>query len=237
VAADTGDLMLKCHAGCTFDQIIDAVGVRKESLLAERSDYVASREVAAYKYHDEAGELLYEVVRFEPKDFRCRRVVHGQADWGLGATRRVLYRLPQIITEKDRVVIVVEGEKAANRVVSEGFLATCSPGGAGKWKSEYAKALAGRRVILLPDNDDVGRDHMEDVKESLEGLTGEVATLELDVPPKGDVVDWFDAGGTASGFRHLCKEALHAEHVIRELTTLSRTDRWRAIHHALYSLE
>ncbi len=26
--------------------------------------------IATYSYHDEAGELLFEVLRFEPKDFR-----------------------------------------------------------------------------------------------------------------------------------------------------------------------
>jgi putative DNA primase/helicase len=31
------------------------------------------KEVAAYDYHDENGKLLYQVVRFEPKDFRQRR--------------------------------------------------------------------------------------------------------------------------------------------------------------------
>jgi len=236
VSEETGDLLCKCFAGCTFSEIAAAMGARTEDFLAERRGRM-SKEVCCYKYHDEAGVLLYEVVRFDPKDFRCRRWVNGAADWALGDTRRVLYRLPQIIAESDRTVLLVEGEKSADRLVNEGFVATCSPGGAGKWREEYAQSLRGRRVVLMPDNDKPGRAHMEAARADLGAVTAELATLELDVPEKGDVVDWLNAGHTAADLKHLCVEALHAERAIRAITALKRTDRWRAIYAALHSLE
>ncbi len=51
--------------------------------------------VATYDYRDEAGALLYQVVRHQPKDFRQRRS-DGRGGWiySLGDTRRVLYRFP-----------------------------------------------------------------------------------------------------------------------------------------------
>jgi hypothetical protein len=55
----------------------------------------ARREVKAYDYVSEAGELLFQVVRFEPKDFRQRRPDgRNRWVWNLDGTRRVLYRLP-----------------------------------------------------------------------------------------------------------------------------------------------
>src|SRR5208337_4049893 len=39
-----------------------------------------SRIVAAYSYTDEGGVLLYQTVRFDPKDFRQRRP-DGKGDW------------------------------------------------------------------------------------------------------------------------------------------------------------
>ena len=52
--------------------------------------------VAEYNYTDEAGKLLFQVVRYVPKGFAQRRPDgNGGWVWGLGDTRRVLYRLPE----------------------------------------------------------------------------------------------------------------------------------------------
>ena len=55
--------------------------------------------VATYSYHDENGALLFQTVRYEPKDFRQRRpdpAKPGQWLWNLHNVRRVLYRLPEV---------------------------------------------------------------------------------------------------------------------------------------------
>ena len=228
VNGETGDLMVKCFRGCTFDEIISAVGVEKESLLSERRHKML-KEVAVYPYHDQDGTLLYEVVRFEPKDFRCRRLVNGQHVWGLGETKRVLYRLPQLTAELERVVVVVEGEKSVDTLAAHGVLATCSPGGAGKWKNEYGLSLRGRRVVVLPDNDPAGVDHAVGVYHALKPFASTAAVAHLDGPPKSDVVDWLAAGHTIDELKKICLEALKAEKIIDDLAHLSPTDRWRAL--------
>ncbi|MBA7632893.1 hypothetical protein ES703_40449 [subsurface metagenome] len=59
--------------------------------------------VATYDYRDESGELLYQVVRYEPKDFRQRRPDgKGGWIWNLNNTRRVLYRLQELLTADKR---------------------------------------------------------------------------------------------------------------------------------------
>src|SRR5262249_25134177 len=137
--------------------------------LSRQANTSKPHVVTTYDYTDEDGELLYQVVRFEPKDFRQRRRdgLKGWV-WNLGDTRRVLYRVPELVkAPKDRLVFVVEGEKDADRLHSHGLLATTNAMGAGKWRQEYSEALRGRNVAILPDNDDPGRKHAADVERAL----------------------------------------------------------------------
>ncbi len=56
------------------------------------------------------------------------------------------YRLPELAAaDPRRSVFVVEGEKDADRLAALGAVATCNPGGAGKWRPEFGAHLAGRR--------------------------------------------------------------------------------------------
>src|SRR5262245_37261519 len=157
-------VLVHCHAGCSIEQVCAALDLRLADLFPpkERGNGSTRREVAAYPYVDETGKLLYEVVRFAPKDFRQRRP-DGQGGWlwKLNGTRRMLYRLPEVRegVTSDRWVFVVEGEKDADRLAALGVVATCNPGGAGKWRPEYAKTLHGAKVAMLPDNDEPGRHH------------------------------------------------------------------------------
>jgi hypothetical protein len=158
-----------------------------------------SRIVAEYDYRDEAGVLLYQVVRFQPKDFRQRRPdSKGGWIWKLQGVSRVLYRLPELLTAPiSEPVFIVEGEKDVESLRRLGLVATCNAMGAKKWRKEYNEALRGRRVILIPDNDDDGREHVRIVAESLQGIASSVTVLTLpDLPPKGDVSNWLAAGGT-----------------------------------------
>jgi len=107
----------------------------------------ARREVRAYDYVSEADELLFQVVRFEPKDFRQRRPDRkGGWIWNLDGARRVLYRLPDVIEAlaSDRAVFIVEGEKDADALWRLGIPATCNAGGAGngKWRASYSSIRA-----------------------------------------------------------------------------------------------
>jgi hypothetical protein len=112
--------------------------------------------VATYPYVDRDGAPIYEVLRYDPKGFRQRRPDgNGGWIWSLGDVRRVLYRWPELLQYPDGTVLVCEGEKDADRVVSLGHCATCVA--AGKWTDDCVAALAGRDVIILQDNDAAGR--------------------------------------------------------------------------------
>jgi 5S rRNA maturation endonuclease (ribonuclease M5) len=149
-----------------------------------------SRVAKTYDYVDPMGELLFQVCRMEPKDFRQRRPDgNGKWIWNLKGIQPVLYRLPAIMSASE--IIIVEGEKDADAVASLGFCSTTCPMGAKKWKDHYSEALKGKHVVLIPDNDNEGREHMARVGASLNGIAASLKFIELpDLPSKGDVSDW-----------------------------------------------
>jgi hypothetical protein len=159
--------------------------------------------VKTYDYVDEHGEVLYQVVRLEPKTFRQRRpdpANKSQWIWNLQGVTRVAYRLPDVIEAlaNDRFVLIVEGEKDVDRLWSIGIPATCNSEGAGKFRAELIDTFAGADVIVVNDNDEPGRNHADDVASRLIGTAKRVRRLDLaahwSAPDKADVSDWLAAG-------------------------------------------
>jgi hypothetical protein len=152
--------------------------------------------VATYKYTDEAGALLYEVLRLEPKSFRQRRP-DGNAGWiwNLDGLCRVIYRWPDILQYPDATVFVCEGEKDTDRVASLGHCATCVAHG--KWTDDCVAALAGRDCWILEDADEAGRKKALAAATALHGTAATIRIVRLpDLtghPNNKDVSDWLDA--------------------------------------------
>ena len=99
---DEGRTLLKCFAGCENGAIVNALGLTMADLMPKRDGArvrgSARRASAEYTYRDEAGRVLFEVVRYDPKEFRQRRPDgNGGWFWRLDGTRRVLYRLPELL--------------------------------------------------------------------------------------------------------------------------------------------
>jgi len=167
------------------------LGISLTNVPGYQKNYRQKRKIVAeYNYHDENGNLLFQVVRFEPKDFRQRRPDgNGGWIWNLNGTRRVLYRLPLLLTATQ--VLLPEGEKDVDNLVDAGFVATTNAGGVNKWRSEYNQFLKDKDVVLIPDNDEAGKRHIEKIAESLNGIARSIKILELpDLEPKGDVSDY-----------------------------------------------
>jgi putative DNA primase/helicase len=208
-----GRILLKCHAGCDTARILDVMELAAADLFPHGHSGQTNgkpRIIAVYDYRDEQGTLLFQAVRFDPKDFR-QRVSDGNGGWTwkLGRMRRVLYRLPELLAApKEQVVVIVEGEKDVDQLVKLGLVATTNPMGAGKWRSEYSEFLRGRHVVILPDNDEPGRMHAEQVAASLVGVAASIKVLPLPcLSLHGDVSDWLDTGGTAEELLRLAAGA------------------------------
>ncbi len=211
-----GKVLLKCWAGCATEDVVSALDLQMKDLFPDDEPTATntkrpSRIADTYDYKDRGGKLLFQVVRYEPKDFRQRRP-DGGVGWiyDLKDVDRVLYRLPELVTSGERAVFIVEGEKDADRLADLGLVATCNPMGAGngKWHGSYTDQLAGRHVVILPDNDAPGCKHAQTVARSLMGVAASVRILEFpELPDKGDVSDWLDQGGTLEELQRLAEEA------------------------------
>ena len=147
---------------------------------------------ATYDYTDERGKLLYQIVRYDPKEFKQRRPDgNGGWLWNLQGVRRVPYRLPDILSAK--FVLIVEGEKDVESARKLKFAATCNAGGAGKWTSDHSECLRGKQVVVIADADEPGRKHAERVAASLQDKATSTKIVEL--PGSKDLSDWVAAGG------------------------------------------
>jgi hypothetical protein len=163
--------------------------------------------VARYNYHDAAGNLVLQVCRTEPKSF-FQRHPDGAGGWinNLKGVELVPYRLPEL--KQAALVFVVEGEKDVDRLRALGLTATCNAQGAGKWKKAYNQYLKSKAVVILTDADDPGRAHGQEVARNLHNVAAIIKVIELPgLPPKGDVSDWLDAGGTLEQLRALVQAA------------------------------
>jgi hypothetical protein len=207
-------VLLHCHAGCTPEAVVKAMGLEMANLFADSNGDGRTKTngniIQTYSYTDEAGVVKFQCVRYEPKNFKQRRPDgKGGYIWNLQGVPLVLYRLPELLqTPADQIVYIVEGEKDVDNLRLQGLCATCNPMGAGKWKPIYNEALRGRQVVILPDNDEPGRKHAADIKKSLDGIAASVTILNLpNLPDKGDVSDWLAMGGTAQKLAELVRAA------------------------------
>ena len=187
-----GRALVYCFAGCPTQDVVAALDLRMSDLFADSSRGVV---VDTYTYTDEAGSPLIRVDRTDPKGFWQERWEDGQWIAGLGDTRRVLYRLPEVLAAvaEGRTVYLVEGEKDADNLRNRELVtATTVLGGAGKWRDDYAGSLAGARVVLVGDADDEGRRGMRRMLEALSRVASDVVCC---LPRRGkDVTDHLNAG-------------------------------------------
>ena len=208
ISGNAYTFLTKC-AGYTKEKALELLKY-KAGVGNSRKPKTQKTIIATYDYTDEEGEVLFQVVRFEPKGFR-QRTPDGQGGWlwKLGKVRRVLYRLPKVLEVKKTgvAVFLVEGEKDVQMLESKSFIATTCPMGAKKWRKEYSEALRGLDVIISPDNDPKGREHAEMVAKALIGIARSVRVLKLpNLKEKQDISDWFGQGGTVEELNRIIAE-------------------------------
>jgi putative DNA primase/helicase len=191
VSVRDGKILVHCHAGCDQRAVVEAL--KALGLWPEREEQAAGRRIVAeYSYTDEGGALLYQVVRFEPKEFKQRRP-DGKGSWiWKKHPRQVLYHLPEVLEAS--IVFIVEGEKDVETLRDQGFVATTNAGGAkAPWLESYTETLRGRECILIPDNDRVGWERVTKIAKALLGTAARIRVLDLPRDYK-DISDWFAAG-------------------------------------------
>jgi AAA domain len=176
----------------TEDIIAAATRVAEGALDTPADKPKLGKVTATYDYAAANGELLYQVLRLEPKSFRQRRPNgNGGHIWNLDGVRRVPYRLGDLLQYPSATVFVTEGEKDADRVALLGHCATTVA--SGTWTPECVRALAGRDCIILQDNDGPGVKRATEAAQQLHGTAASIRIVLLpDLPDKGDISDWLD---------------------------------------------
>ena len=149
------------------------------------------------------GPILWWVCRFEHptkrKEIRPlmregREYKPGKPEFVNGAP---LLNLNLLRWQPEETVWVVEGEKAADCMEFVcGRLATTWPGGANAILKADWRALAGRRAILWPDNDQAGLEAMASILPVLRAQGTQFVQVDVEtlgLQRHGDVVDWVQA--------------------------------------------
>ncbi len=183
---------------------IAAAGAGVGKVYASAEEAVAELErrmgpvSRTWVYHDDCEDQAGLILRWDAEGGKqIRPVSRTREGWILGGmpTPRPLYRLVELLKRRDERVYVTEGEKAADAGWSLGLLATTSPHGAQSAAKADWRALAGRDVVILPDNDDPGRRYADEVASLLLGLQPP-ATVRIVALPEieagEDLHDWLE---------------------------------------------
>ena len=160
---------------------------------------VRGEPIAQYDYRNKGGSLVYQVVRYQPKQFKVRRPGKNNSWlWNLKGVELIPYRLTEVLSaESDEWIFITEGEKDADQLIAQGLIATTNTYGAEKWRKSYNKHFTDRRLAILPDNDSAGQKHAESVAQHLHGIARALKVIKLPkLSEKGDVSDWFHNGHT-----------------------------------------
>ncbi|MCO5384633.1 MAG: hypothetical protein NHB14_01525 [Desulfosporosinus sp.] len=212
-SVDVSKQVYFCHTeqvGGSFRELGKLIG---EEWLGDRpSTSKPKKEIeAVYDYTDATGKLIYQVVRYNPKDFKQRRPDgKGGHTWNIQGVTLLPYKLLELLRVKPgQTIFIVEGEKDVQSLNKMGLVATCNHGGAGKWREEHSRHFPkGASVVILPDNDDPGQMHSVMVARSLIKRGCKVKVVELPgLPPKSDVSDWLKSGRTKDELLKLVMDA------------------------------
>ena len=229
---EDGKIMVYCHSGCTFSQIIQSLGITAKDLITSNApksyssnsinikvatpnpsavvksklhtkNKVQRQIEATYKYYDENNILVYESIKYKPKQFSFRRPDHnkkGQYIYNLINTKLYLYQLVPLISavKNNQTIHIVEGEKDVDNLMEIGLVATTNPMGASipkqrsKWLEDFNQYFKGaNEVIIIPDNDAVGYNHVINIYNNLTGLIKNIkfGIFKGKVAPKYDSSD------------------------------------------------
>ena len=137
--------------------------------------------------HPETGEKWIRPMRLNGHGYEL-----GEPKFESG---KPLYALHTVASNPNAEVWIAEGEQKADALNKLGLVATTSGAADSAGKTDW-RPLAGRHVTIWPDNDEAGRRYADAVTDALRTLDCTVRLIDvaaLNLPPKGDAVDWLAA--------------------------------------------
>ena len=223
-----GKLLIYCHAGCSFENIIKALD------LPFNKVHSPSSITDIYDYIDAEGKLLYQVIRYHPKAFKQRRP-NGEGDWvwDLKGIIPTLYHLPEIIEaiKEEKQVFIVEGEKDADNLRKCRQVATTISGGVStKWHPSLMPLFEGAKIIIIPDKDKAGINYATYVANLLYGWC---LSLKLITLPAKDVSAYLETQ-TIDNLLNIVYNT--SEYIPSGAVTREEFNGWRGINQYLWRL-
>ena len=223
ITESEGKVLFHCHGGCDQRDVFDAVRARdllptivkrEEISFTQHQAPVLEKE---WLYRSEDGDILFTKRRYKTSDAKGKTYsIHrvdstGKRIAGLKDTRIVPYQLPELLDAKTagRAIYLVEGEKAADALISIGAIATTSHTGAGSWPAEITQYFAGANIVVIPDHDEPGRSYARRAIQNLLPVAKSIRYLDLDLMMEGDDAhEWVhDMKGTRKELAELAKQA------------------------------
>jgi len=202
ITEDGDRLLVCCHVGCAAEAIVAAIGMSTRDLFEDKPTASGNSSKVirqtAWAIKDADGHVVAQHIRLDygsgSKSFVWRR----NGSKGLGGLKTAdlpLYgtdRLMRAGSESD--VVIVEGEKACDALLRQGFVALGTVTGAAACPSEDSLApLLGftGRLFLWPDADGPGLKHMESVAGRLHAMgKSPLVVIWPQAPEHGDAADF-----------------------------------------------
>ena len=221
-----GRILLKCHAGCSTQSILAAMGLSERDLFPNKPDAKGAKAakasdappvVATYNYYNAEGAVIAQKLRRADKTFLWRRP-DGNGGW--------IYNRkdvpPVLYTGEWRkvhdVVYLVEGEKDVDTLyrLDQTAVSGMDGAGPGKWREAYTEQLRGKVVYILPDNDAPGMAYAEEAACALSKAAKRVTIADLssvwpEMPEHADVTDLLEKFGTYEGWRMVYRATVSAK--------------------------
>ena len=167
------------------------------------------KEIARHTYHDHNGNLLYYVLRLQGDQNKkitpplsYGKYENQEPSWQLKGynppgEKRPLYNLHLLKEKPLAEILIVEGEKAADKAPEKFphlICLTWSGGASSVTKTDWSP-LHGKKVKIWPDNDTAGFKAAQDIIDELKKIgvetiiLPETENLFKNLPPKWDLAD------------------------------------------------
>ena len=215
--------LFHCHAGCSWESVLEAAGLEKKDTFyntepqkANWRAYIEGREKkrieAVYNYVSSInGAYAFTKIRLEGKKILYGKLDNNRFTYGLGhdvgrKSYKAIYGSLKAINKaikENELIFIVEGEKDVDTMTKQGYIAF-TYGGVNDWQSNFAEVVKDANVVILADNDQAGKQVAETILNDIQTFA-KSAKITVPMPdvPKADITDYFEAGHTKQEFEQM----------------------------------
>lgn len=214
VSEKDGKILFNCFAGCRAEDIVHAIGLQMKDLFPKSNNHSTAKPPSTeYFYGNNLKKIrFYNMEGGEWKKSFCWKHKDSNGNWqkGRNGIKPPLYR-QELLSSADGTVYIVEGEKDADTMNNKLNLPTVSPpdgatkgGNNKKWDERFNPLFKGLNVMIVPDNDEAGKNFARIIANELLPIAKSVKIINLadewsELKEKGDITDIFESEQPVNG--------------------------------------